>query len=126
MPNSNTRKVQREVSATLVDSIVIVVSPLNSLMNDQILKLRMGGIRGSVLNIKVLRIEHADGQYWNETEDVDNIDVDIDFGQCEEKRLQDGYYHIVFSPSRSINFVKLRTASIVEQDIPRECCCNCC
>ena len=45
----------------MVDSIVIVVSPLNSLMNDQILKLRMGGIRASVLNIKVSRIEHADG-----------------------------------------------------------------
>ena len=53
-------KVQRGFSATLVDSIVIVVSPLNSLMNDQILKLRMGGIRASVLNIKVSRIEHAD------------------------------------------------------------------
>ncbi len=90
-------KVQRGFSATLVDSIVIVVSPLNSLMNDQILKLRMGGIRASVLNIKISRIEHADGHDWNEMEDVDNIDLDINLGQCEEKRLQDGYYHIVFA-----------------------------
>ena len=25
------------------------------------------------------------------------MDVDIDFGQCEEKRLRDGHYHIVFA-----------------------------
>jgi superfamily II DNA helicase RecQ len=85
-------KDQRGLSATSVDSIVIVVSPLNSLMNDQILKLRMGGIRASVLNIKSSGIEHADEHDWNETEDVD-----IDFGHCEEKRVQDGYYHIVFA-----------------------------
>ena len=25
------------------------------------------------------------------------MDVDIHFGQCEEKRLSDGHYHIVFA-----------------------------
>ena len=90
---------QRGFSAALVDAIVIVVSPLNSLMNDQISKLRMSGIRASILNVKVKGTRSADinddGHEWANEED--NMDVDIDFGQCEEKRLRDGHYHIVFA-----------------------------
>ena len=90
---------QRGFSAALVDAIVIVVSPLNSLMNDQISKLRMSGIRASILNVKVKGSRSADinddGHEWANEED--NMDVDIDFGQCEEKRLCDGHYHIVFA-----------------------------
>ena len=90
---------QRRFSAALVDAIVIVVSPLNSLMNDQISKLRMSGIRASILNVKVKGSRSADinddGHEWANEED--NMDVDIDFGQCEEKRLRDGHYHIVFA-----------------------------
>ena len=90
---------QRGFSAALVDPIVIVVSPLNSLMNDQISKLRMSGIRASILNVKVKGTRSADinddGHEWANEED--NMDVDIDFGQCEEKRLRDGHYHIVFA-----------------------------
>ena len=90
---------QRGFSAALVDAIVIVVSPLNSLMNDQISKLQMSGIRASILNVKVKGSRSADinddGHEWANEED--NMDVDIDFGQCEEKRLRDGHYHIVFA-----------------------------
>ena len=58
-----TGQFQRDFSAALVDAIVNVVSPLNSLTNDQISKLRMNGIRASVLNVKVkgLRRDHDDG-----------------------------------------------------------------
>ena len=40
------------VSTRLVDSIVIVVSPLNSLMSNQISRLGASGIKASVINIK--------------------------------------------------------------------------
>ena len=90
---------QRGFSAAVVDPIVIEVSPLNSLMNDQISKLQMSGIRASILNVKVKGSRSADinddGHKWANEED--NMDVDIDFGQCEEKRLRDGHYHIVFA-----------------------------
>ena len=51
---------QRGFSAALVDAIVIVVKPLNSLMNDQISKLRMSGVRASILNVKVKGSRSAD------------------------------------------------------------------
>ena len=90
---------QSGFSAAVVDAIVIEVSPLNSLMNDQISKLQMSGIRASILNVKVKGSRSADinddGHEWANEED--NMDVDIDFGQCEEKRLRDGHYHIVFA-----------------------------
>ena len=89
---------QHGYSAALVDAIAIVVSPLNSLMNDQISKLRMSGIRASILNVKVKgsrRAENDNEHEWADEED--NMDVDIDFRQCEEKRLRDGHYHIVFA-----------------------------
>ena len=89
---------QHGYSAALVDAIAIVVSPLNSLMNDQISKLQMSGIRASILNVKVKgsrRAENDNEHEWADEED--NMDVDIDFRQCEEKRLRDGHYHIVFA-----------------------------
>ena len=86
----------RGCSAALVDAIVIVVSPLNSLMNDQLSKLQMSGIRASVLNVKV-EGSQRDEHEWADVEAEDHMNVDIDFGQCEEKRLRDGHYHIVFA-----------------------------
>ena len=100
---------QHGYSAALVDAIAIVVWPLNSLMNDQISKLRMSGIRASILNVKVKgsrRAENDNEHEWADEED--NVDVDIDFRQCEEKR-----------------FLEIRTGIITEQNIPRKCCCTC-
>ena len=42
----------RSISMGNVNSIVVVVSPLNSLMSDQISRLRMSGVQASVINIK--------------------------------------------------------------------------
>ena len=80
----------RGISAAAVNSIVVVVSPLNSLMSNQISRLRISGIRASVIDVKELRKEHGD----DET-DMDNIE--IDFRLCEERKLRDGHYHIVFA-----------------------------
>ena len=66
-------------------------------MNDQISKLRMSGIKASVLHVKVkgLQRDHDDTHKWADEEEC--MDIDIDFGHCEEKMLCDGYYHIVFA-----------------------------
>ena len=113
---------QRGFSVALVDAIV---SPLNSLMNDQISKLQMSGIRASILNVKVKGSRSADinddGREWPDEED--NMDVDIDFGQCEEKRLRDGHYHIAFAHPETLISSKYERELL--QNIPRKCCCTC-
>ena len=43
------------ICTEVVDSIVIVVSPLNSLMSDQISRLGLSGIRASAINVKNAR-----------------------------------------------------------------------
>ena len=40
-----------------------------------------------------------------DSDDVDSIDdqvVDVDFSQCEENKLRDGHYHIVFAHPESL------------------------
>ncbi len=69
--------------------LCLISSCLNSLM---------GGIRASVLNIKVSRIEHADRHDWNEMEDVDNIDLDIDLGTMQRKTATGWLLPHSFSP----------------------------
>ena len=89
----------RGVSATVAKSIVIVVSPLNSLMSDQISRLRMSGIRASVIDVKTMgkgniELDDHDG---DEMQEAGNIEVEIDFRLCEERQLRNGSYHIVFA-----------------------------
>ena len=69
--------------------IVIVVSPLNALMSDQIHRLNLSGIRSSVLSVK---------ESSEEPEGEENmVGVDVDFRLCDEERLRNGRYHIVFA-----------------------------
>ena len=77
------------VSTTAVDSIVIVVSPLNSLMIDQISRLSVTGIRASIVSMKEAKLEL-------DSDDIhsDKV-VDIDFIHCEGNKLRNGYYHFV-------------------------------
>ena len=89
----------RSISMNNVNSIVIVVSPLNSLMTDQVSRLRMSGIQASVINIKESNKDQmADDS--DENTDVE-VNVDIDFSLCEKKKLRDGQYHIVFAHPES-------------------------
>ena len=81
------------VSTRLVDSIVIVVSPLNSLMSDQISRLGASGIKASVINIKLSK----KGLDSDDVGDIGDQVVDVDFSQCEENKLREGFYHIVFA-----------------------------
>ena len=85
----------RSISMDNVSSIVVVVSPLNSLMTDQVYRLRMSGIQASVVNIK----ESDKDQMADDSDE--NTDLDIDFTLCEKKKLRDGQYHIVFAHPES-------------------------
>ena len=81
----------RDVGMLEATSIIIVVSPLNSLMRNQISRLSLSGIRASVLGIKAKP----------ESQDEDGMDVDCDFRLCTEEKLRCGQYHIVFAHPES-------------------------
>jgi superfamily II DNA helicase RecQ len=88
----------RGISTGAVKSIIIVVSPLNSLMSNQISRLRMSGIRASIIDVKELKKgSNAEFEYDHERESTENMEVEIDFRLCEERQLRDGGYHIVFA-----------------------------
>ena len=81
----------KEFSADRVNSIVIVVSPLNALMNDQVARLsQSNSIEASVIDARELKKD----------ENMDAADVfngDIDYRLCEKKKLRDGQYQTVFA-----------------------------
>ena len=85
----------RDVGMSEATSIIIVVSPLNSLMGNQISRLRLSG--ASVLGIKAKQ----------ESQDEDGMDVDCDFRLCSEEKLRCGQYHIVFAHPESFVIVIL-------------------
>ena len=78
-----------------IPSIVIVISPLNSLMNDQIHRLtdrNIGLLSASVLNVKYGAFE--DG--------AENVICDVNNQLCEKTELENGHYNIVFSHPESL------------------------
>lgn len=78
-----------------VDTIVIVVSPLNALIGNQISRLNSSGIRASVLSVK-------DSPTADIGEDTDNIvNMELDFSLCEDEKLRNGCYHIIFAHPES-------------------------
>ncbi len=80
-------RIQRLISLCDLTSVVIVICPLNSLINDQVRKLLTTGLRVSVLNIKV-----------NHTDDTDDEDVLCDVVDLAKKdKLLAGYYNLLFS-----------------------------
>ena len=76
-----------------VSSIVIVVSPLNALIANQISRLSSGGIRASVLDVKSSRNDNVDGS---------EPDTICDFTLCDKEKLETGYYNIVFAHPESL------------------------
>ena len=91
----------KSFSTAVVDSIVIVVLPLNSLMSDQISRLRMSGIEASVIGVKELRRQQM-ASSSNDEDKGDDFDVEIDLCLCQEKKLRDGDYQIVFAHPESL------------------------
>ena len=94
-----------DMSTAAVQSIVIVVSPLNALMSDQISRLKSSGIKASVINIEQHdRDQQPRQSQWEEADDGDfddpddNRKVEINFDmQCEERKLRTGQYNILFA-----------------------------
>ena len=70
-------------------TIIIVVSPLNALISNQISRLSSSGIRASVLGVKIIR----------EDNEIDLIECDLRL--CEDDKLRAGHYHIVFAHPES-------------------------
>ncbi|XP_028410621.1 putative ATP-dependent DNA helicase Q1 [Dendronephthya gigantea] len=85
----------RGLTAAVVDSIVVVVSPLNSLISDQISRLNKSGIRASVLTVKESKDERSQRGEEDDSDEMGNIEINFCF--CEEQMLRDGCYNIVFA-----------------------------
>ena len=73
-----------------VSSIVIVVSPLNSLIQDQISRLKSGGLRASAISINNRELD----EITNDDVNLDSTPYNCDFKLCEKDRLLKGQYHI--------------------------------
>ena len=85
------------ICTATVYSIVINVSPLNSLISDQIQRLGLRGIRAPAIGVKNARGELDE----NDTEQDIQDATDINCWLCEEQKLSDGLYHIVFAHPES-------------------------
>ena len=73
----------RGISTAVADSIVIVVSPLNSLMSDQVYRLSMSGIRSSIINVKEASRDRM--VYDSDENNVDfksNAEIDFSLFSC--------------------------------------------
>jgi superfamily II DNA helicase RecQ len=78
----------KDIATAAVSSIVMVVSPLNSLMSDQVSRLYPSGIRASVIDVNKQTRQHQ-----SDDDSEENIEHVIDFSLCEEACR----YHLVFA-----------------------------
>ena len=83
-----------------IDSITVVVSPLNALMKDQISRLNAGIIRASVLDVRNVSAE--DFEDVEDEHDGIRSDVVCDFPVSDKVKLEEGYYNIVFAHPESL------------------------
>ena len=77
------------MNMSMAITIVVVVSPLNALISNQIARLCSSGIRATVLGVKHVVDEDTENSF------------ECDFRLCDEEKLRSGYYHIVFSHPES-------------------------
>ena len=74
--------------------IIIVVSPLNALINDQISRLNSRGIKASVIDAKKADTDEL------ETDGVERLVCDLHLS--DKTKLECGYYNIVFAHPESL------------------------
>ncbi len=69
-----------------VTSVLLIISPLNALINDQIRKLLAIGLRVSTLNV------------FRQALSYDNEEIDCDVSELDKKeKLVNGYYNLLFA-----------------------------
>ena len=101
----------RDIDISAVTAIVIAVSPLNALINNQISRLGISGIRASVLGVKI-----------SQDKEFDSLDCDLRL--CDEEKLRTGHYHIVFAHPEF--FVSCKYGrEFLESCLSKECIRDC-
>ena len=73
-----------------ISSVIVVVSPLNALMTNQISRLDSSGIRATVLDVRSSEVEE-------EENDPELEAVVCDFHLSDKAKLEIGHYNIVFA-----------------------------
>ena len=94
-----------------ISSIIVVVSPLNALITNQISKLNSSGIRASALD--VIRLS---------AEPEDDDEYDCDFQLCDKVELETGHYSIVFVHPESLVSCADRRKLMHKQALPGKFC----
>ena len=70
----------KDIATAVVSSIVMVVSPLNSLMSDQVSHLYASGIRASIIDINKQTRQHQS----DDDSEENIVEHVVDFRLCEE------------------------------------------
>ena len=93
----------KRISLSQVNQIVIMVSPLNALMSNQISRLGSSGVRACILDVNK-RTNEVLNEINDELEehDIDYELAECDFRLCEEEKVRRGLYHIVFAHPESL------------------------
>ena len=99
---------QRSITLCDLTSVVIVISPLNSLIDHQVRKLLTTGLRVSVLNIKA-----------KHTDETGDEDVLCDLDLAKKDKLLGGYYNLLFSQPKRCCQVNLAAISSTVHPIKR-------
>lgn len=76
-------------TAEKITSIIVVVSPLNALIENQILRLDLSGIRASALDVSSPSVDV-------EEDDIES-ELVCDFRLSDKAKLEIGHYNIVFA-----------------------------
>jgi superfamily II DNA helicase RecQ len=83
LEESSTRRLTNKNDVT---SVLLIISPLNALINDQIRKLLAIGLRVSTLNV------------FRQALSYDNEEIDCDVSELDKKeKLVNGYYNLLFA-----------------------------
>ena len=83
-----------------ITTIVLVVSPLNALMADQISRLNSGIIRASALD--VMNLSTDDFEDVEDEHDNRTSQLVCDFHLSDKVKLKDGHYNILFAHPESL------------------------
>jgi superfamily II DNA helicase RecQ len=88
----------------LFSNICIIVTPLNSLIADQIKRLSLAGFRAAIFNVKTKRGNELETLGTDGTESIyinEDEDVQCDLQICDQDNLRKAHYNFVFAHPES-------------------------